>query len=191
MKGTIRANISNAEQLLIDDRKDYAEHCTMVDLMRNDLSMVRRNVRAESFRYLERINTPSGDLIQTSSRIVGRIDYDYHAHLGDVLYKLVPAGSISGAPKEKTIEIIENIESNSRGNYTSICGIYDGHTLDSGVMIRYIEKKNNELYFLSGGGITAQSNIYNEYQELLDKINVPIIRNHTYKEGANTQPFLS
>ncbi|MCL4116368.1 UNVERIFIED_CONTAM: hypothetical protein GTU68_026969 [Idotea baltica] len=191
MKGTINATLPDALSQLINNKKELAEHCTIVDLRRNDISRVSRNVRVEDFRYSETISTASGDLIQTSSKISGQLNHDYHCNLGSILFELLPAGSISGAPKAKTIEIINNIESTNRGNYTGVCGIYDGVNFDSGVMIRYIEERNNELFFRSGGGITAKSNLYKEYQELVDKINVPTTRNNTNQKRQNLQSFLS
>ena len=191
MKGTIKANILSAKQVLLKNKKELAEHCTIVDLMRNDLSMVSQNVSVDSFRYCERIKTSVGDLIQTSSSIRGQINYEYHSRVGDILYQLLPAGSISGAPKEKTVSIIRNIENSDRGNYTGICGIYDGIRFDSAVMIRYIEEQNDGLYFRSGGGITAQSNLHNEYQELVDKINVPTTGNHSYQQRSHSQSIVS
>ena len=85
----------------------------------------------------------------------------------------MPAGSISGAPKKKTIEIIDEVEGYERGSYTGIFGIFDGNDLDSGVMIRFIEKDGAEMYYKSGGGITINSIAENEYNELIDKVYVP------------------
>lgn len=180
MKGTISAQIRDAANRLINDKKEMAEHCTIVDLLRNDLSMVAHNVQVEAFRYLETIPTHYGAILQTSSKITGQLPSDYQQRIGDILYTLLPAGSISGAPKAKTVEIIQSIEEVDRGFYTGICGIYDGTDLDSGVMIRYIAEDNGQLWFHSGGGITAQSNVYHEYQELIDKIYVPIGGIHSH-----------
>lgn len=87
---------------------------------------------------------------------------------------LLPAGSISGAPKPKTLQIIREAEAYERGYYTGIVGIFDGERLDSGVMIRYLERTGGKLFFKSGGGITARSHLLREYQELIDKVYVPI-----------------
>jgi para-aminobenzoate synthetase component 1 len=87
---------------------------------------------------------------------------------------LLPAGSILGAPKKKTLEIILEAENFSRGFYTGVCGFFDGTNLDSCVMIRLIEKENDQLFFKSGGGITHLSKIKDEYQEVKNKIYVPI-----------------
>jgi len=85
----------------------------------------------------------------------------------------LPAGSISGAPKKSTLEIIKNVEGYERGFFSGVFGYYDGEKLDSGVMIRFIEQKDGELLYKSGGGITLDSNSTSEYNELLDKIYLP------------------
>lgn len=174
MKGTIDANIANAEDVILNDEKEKAEHITIVDLIRNDLSLVADYVHVSRFRYIDKIKTSDKDLLQVSSEITGTLPPDHHAHLGDILVSLLPAGSISGAPKQKTLEIIAGAEEEKRGYYTGVFGYFDGEKLDSGVMIRYIEKVNNHLYYRSGGGITTQSDAKTEYQEVIDKVYVPI-----------------
>lgn len=179
MKGTIDAAIPNAEAIILADPKETAEHNTIVDLIRNDLSTVAKSVSVERFRYIDELQTLDKTLLQVSSKIVGELPSDYAQNIGDLLFKLLPAGSISGAPKKKTVEVIKAAENYQRGFYTGIFGIFDGEKLDSGVMIRFIECINNQLYFKSGGGITTFSNAQAEYQELIDKVYVPIVRNHS------------
>ncbi len=174
MKGTIDADIEDAEQIILNDEKEKAEHITIVDLIRNDLSIVARNVKVDKFRYVEIIETHNKNLLQVSSQISGMLPEKYNESLGDIIFNLLPAGSISGAPKKKTLEIIEKTENYDRGYYTGIFGIYDGKDLDSAVMIRFVEKIEGGLYFKSGGGITFMSNPEQEYQELIDKVYVPI-----------------
>lgn len=173
MKGTIDASLLNAEHLLLNNPKEEAEHATIVDLIRNDLSKVATKVKVANYRYVEKVKTSRKELLQVSSKIEGKLPNKYQSKLGDIIFSLLPAGSISGAPKKKTVEIIKKIESNERGYFTGIVGIFDGLILDSGVLIRYIEQKNDEFVFRSGGGVTAQSNSRTEYQELLDKVYVP------------------
>jgi para-aminobenzoate synthetase component I len=177
MKGTIDASIPDAAGLLLADEKETAEHNTIVDLIRNDLAMVSEDVYVEKFRYVELLQTHKGDLWQLSSRISGKLPADYKNHLGEILIKLLPAGSISGAPKQKTVEIIQRVENYDRGHYTGIFGVFDGINLDSAVMIRFIEQENGQLWFKSGGGITSMSEVEKEYNELIQKIYVPIHRN--------------
>jgi len=88
---------------------------------------------------------------------------------------LLPAGSVTGAPKKKTVEIIRETENYDRGYYTGICGYFDGSRLDSGVMIRFIEKNENGTIFKSGGGLTVYSDPEREYREMIDKVYVPIV----------------
>lgn len=176
MKGTIDASIENAEKKLLDDPKEKAEHYTIVDLIRNDLSSVATGVRVAKFRYIEKVVTHSKALLQASSRIEGQLSSDFRDKLGDIFRKLLPAGSISGAPKPKTVQIIKDTEGYERGYYTGVFGVFDGKKLDSGVMIRFIEqKKNGSFVFKSGGGITFMSDVPSEYAELIDKVYVPII----------------
>ncbi len=174
MKGTIDANIENAEQILLSDEKEVAEHHTIVDLIRNDLSMVASDVWVERFMYIDRIKTNLGDLLQMSSQISGKLPENYERSIGAILAKMLPAGSICGAPKLKTIEIIRKTEGYQRGYYTGVFGFFDGKNLDSCVLIRYLEQENETLTFKSGGGITFLSDCQTEYNEIIQKIYVPI-----------------
>jgi len=174
MKGTIDASLAGAEQLILSDQKELSEHVTIVDLIRNDLSAVAKNVNVNRFRYIDRIKTNQKDLLQVSSEIAGDLSDDYESYIGSILISLLPAGSISGAPKKKTIQIIQEAEKEKRGFYTGVFGYFDGKNLDSAVIIRFIEQEGNDFYYRSGGGITAQSEVEKEYQEAIDKIYVPI-----------------
>ncbi len=178
MKGTIEAKNGDSEQVLLNDKKEKDEHYTIVDLLRNDLSIVAQKVRVEKFRYIDKLKTNRGEIIQTSSLISGILPNDWNKSVGDILNKITPAGSVTGAPKQRTCEIIKNIENYQRGFYTGIAGVYDGITLESYVLIRFIENENGKLYFKSGGGITTQSLPEIEYNELISKIYVPIVRNY-------------
>ncbi|GGG48973.1 putative PabA-like protein [Croceivirga lutea] len=173
MKGTIDASIPNAEELLLNDEKERQEHNTIVDLIRNDLSIVAKEVTVTKFRYLDKITTAKGDILQTSTEIRGKLAKDWQKHFSSILLNMLPAGSISGAPKPKTIEIINTAENYERGFYTGVFGIFDGENIDSAVAIRFIEKSENEFWYKSGGGITHQSNVKEEYIELLNKIYIP------------------
>ena len=180
MKGTIDADIPDAKQLILNDLKEKSEHNTIVDLIRNDLSKVAKNVRVTKFRYVDLLQTNDKDLYQVSSEIQGDLPSDWKSKIGDILIQLLPAGSISGAPKNSTVELIKNAENFERNYYTGIFGIFDGETLNSGVMIRFIEKNGEQLFFKSGGGITVFSDLNTEYQEFINKIYVPIFRNNTF-----------
>jgi len=173
MKGTIDASIPDAEKVLLADKKEESEHNTIVDLIRNDLSRVADKVAVERYRYIDRIRTAEGEILQVSSEISGKLMSGYESGLGDIICGLLPAGSVTGAPKKETLRIIEECEGYQRGWYTGIFGVFDGKSLDSGVMIRYIESTGDKLFFKSGGGITFLSDCGKEYDELISKVYVP------------------
>jgi para-aminobenzoate synthetase component 1 len=178
MKGTIDASVKNAREIIMRDQKEIAEHTTIVDLIRNDLSIIAKNVYVDKFRYIDKIKTNEKVLLQVSSRIVGKLERFYRGCIGDIIFSLLPAGSVSGAPKKRTVEIINDVEYYERGYYTGIFGYFDGDNLDSGVMIRFIENNNGNFCYKSGGGITALSNMRSEYLEMIDKVYVPVIGNN-------------
>ncbi len=173
MKGTIEAESENAAELLLKDTKELAEHNTIVDLIRNDLSLVADDVKVEKFRYLDLIKTNQKNLWQVSSEISGRLPENYAENIGDIIFKLLPAGSVSGAPKQKTVEIIKAAENYERGYYTGIFGIFDGTNLDSCVLIRFIDLSTGKMIYKSGGGITFMSDARKEYEEMIRKVYVP------------------
>ncbi len=174
MKGTIDASIANAKQKILDDEKEMAEHIMVVDLLRNDLSQVASKVRVDKFRYIEKVATNNNTLLQVSSQISGELNSNWNENIGNILSKLLPAGSITGTPKKKTVEILKRIENYDREYYTGVFGVFDGKNFDSSVMIRFIQKdKNEKLIYKSGGGITSDSCVKSEYKELINKIYLP------------------
>ncbi|MEM9340020.1 MAG: aminodeoxychorismate synthase component I [Bacteroidota bacterium] len=174
MKGTIDARLPDAKAVILNDEKETAEHVTIVDLIRNDLSQVATNIQVTQFRYVDEIQTNKKTLLQVSSEIQGELPNGWNEHLGSILRKLLPAGSISGAPKPQTLQIIRSVEKYDRNFYTGICGRFDGESLDTGVMIRFVQKKGNDFYYYSGGGITSFSKLEKEYSEMVDKVYLPI-----------------
>lgn len=174
MKGTIEKDFPNAEETILNDPKELAEHVTIVDLIRNDLSRVATGVKTKRFRFIDEIRTHQKNLLQVSSEITGRLDKNYTEKIGDILISLLPAGSVSGAPKTKTMDIIKQSEKGDRGFFTGIFGYFNGRDLDSGVMIRFMEKAEGSCFFRSGGGITVNSDPKLEYQEMIDKVYVPL-----------------
>ncbi len=174
MKGTIDANLPDAKDTILGDIKEKAEHVTIVDLIRNDLSQVATDVEVSKFRYIDELTTNEKKLLQVSSEVKGKLIPDWNAQIGSILSKLLPAGSISGAPKPETIKIIQKTEGYDRRFYTGICGHFDGNVLDTGVMIRFIKKEKSQLFYCSGGGITSFSEVEKEYQEMIDKVYLPI-----------------
>jgi len=173
MKGTRLMTTADCERLLMDDEKELAEHITVVDLLRNDLNSVADDVSVTSFRYPSYIRHGEKTIVQTSTDIRGRLRQD--KDMASVILGLLPAGSVSGAPKRMTLDIIRQAEGAPRGFYTGIAGVYDGENIDTCVIIRYIEKKEGGTFFRSGGGITVYSRAQDEYAELLEKVYVPII----------------
>lgn len=173
MKGTIDASLPEAEQVLMGDKKEAAEHATIVDLIRNDLSRVAEHVSVDKYRYIDVLHTNKGDILQTSCEISGKLSTGYQKHIGNILDAMLSAGSITGAPKDKTMEIIHEAEGYDRGFYTGVMGIYNNGELNSAVMIRFLENDGIGTYFKAGGGITSKSDCSKEYEEVLQKVYLP------------------
>lgn len=171
MKGTIDASLPDAERVLLENYKETCEHYTIVDLMRNDINMVAEDVEVARLRYVERIATSTREILQTSSEIRGKILKEKQMRLGDIILPLLPAGSISGAPKPATVDLISKSEIALRGWYTGVFGYFDGIEMQSAVMIRCLQHGDDgKLYFHSGGGVTVNSDCQEEYDELLTKV---------------------
>jgi para-aminobenzoate synthetase component I len=174
MKGTIDASLPDAEKQILNDPKEMAEHATIVDLLRNDISYFSNDVTVVRYRYVDRVKTSENSLLQVSSEISGKIKPSFSRRIGDIIFSMLPAGSVSGAPKNKTVQIIREVEKSKRGYFTGVFGVFDGEQLDSGVMIRYIERNGAGLVYRSGGGITHMSEPEPEYNELIAKVYVQI-----------------
>ena len=173
MKGTIDASLLNAKEMILNNQKEMAEHVMVVDLLRNDLSIVAKSVKVEEFRYITEIEAGDKKLLHVSSHISGELEDNWHSRIGDILNSILPAGSISGTPKRSTLDIISEVEGYERGYFSGVFGVYDGQTLDSAVMIRFVEKTEDGYIYKSGGGITIDSDAESEYDELLDKVYLP------------------
>ncbi|SFV70631.1 Para-aminobenzoate synthase, aminase component [hydrothermal vent metagenome] len=174
MKGTIDANLPQAKERILNNEKEMAEHVMIVDLMRNDLGIIGTNVKVEQFRFVEKIKAGKKELLQVSSKITAKLPSHWKDNIGSLLSHLLPAGSITGTPKKSTVNIINEVENFERNFYTGVFGVFDGKSLRSGVMIRFIEKEGNTLSYKSGGGITIDSDAKSEYEELIDKIYLPL-----------------
>ncbi len=172
MKGTAPAR-PGAKEKLLNNNKEMYEHNTVVDLLRNDLAGLSKDVTVARYRYVDLIRSGKEDLLQVSSEITGFLDFRWNENPARSLLRMLPAGSVSGAPKKRTLEIIARIEAEPREFYTGITGYFDGKKLTSAVNIRYIEKHNGKYFYRSGGGITALSNPKDEYDEYLKKIYLP------------------
>ncbi len=134
-----------------------------------------KKVRVERYRYIQKIKAGKKELLQVSSKITALLNEKWRENIGTILLTLLPAGSISGTPKRSTISIIKGVEHHKRGFFTGIFGFFDGDNLDSGVAIRFIEKNKDGFIYKSGGGITLLSDAKLEYQELKDKVYVPML----------------
>ncbi len=175
MKGTIDASLQDAEKRILNDYKESCEHATITDLIRNDLGIVSEDVWVERYRFIDRICTDRGEILQVSSDIRGRLKSEYANSPGRLILSLLPAGSISGAPKGSTVSLISEAEGQPRGFYTGVAGLFDGKILDSAVLIRYIGFcPSGIMYYRSGGGITINSRVEEEYNEMVKKIYLPL-----------------
>ena len=141
--------------------------------MRNDLSMVAADVQVRRYRYISPVKTRGRTILQCSSEISGRLPEDWRSRLGEILLKLLPAGSVTGAPKEATCRAIAEAEDMERGFYTGIFGFFNGRDLDSAVAIRFMEEDEKGMVYKSGGGITVMSRMEDEYREAIAKVYVP------------------
>lgn len=174
MKGTIDANIPNAQDYILNSPKEIKEHTATVDLLKKDLEQVANDIEVPRFRYIDRLTTSNKDLFQVSSEVVGQLKPFYRNAFGSLIDTLLPAGSILGSPKEEAKFIIDQVEGYTRGYYTGVCGVFNGESLDSCVLIRIIEKEGDDYFYKSGGGITVDSVAQNEYDEIKNKIYVSV-----------------
>jgi len=151
---------------LINSPKDRAEHIMIVDLERNDLGRVCEygSVKWHEPMVLEKYST----VFHLVSTVSGRLRNDIDAV--DCLMNCFPGGSITGAPKIRSMEIIDELEPTKRAAYTGAMGyIGFNRDMDTNIVIRTFIAKDNKLYFQAGGGIVADSDPEAEYQETLDK----------------------
>lgn len=174
MKGTINADIPDAKEKILNDPKEIKEHTIVVEQMKEELSKVARSVEVKRFRYIDHIQTNERNILEVSSELIANLPVEEKNHLGTLMLKLLPASSIAGVPKDASLALLKEAEANPRGYYTGVFGYFDGETLDSGVLIRYIEKEGDALFFRSGGGITIDSIAEREYNEVLEKIYLPL-----------------
>ncbi len=154
------------ENDLLNDEKELAEHIMLVDLGRNDLGKICKpgTVKVDELMKIVRYS----HVMHIASRVSGIIEENKTAI--DILKAAFPAGTVSGAPKIRAMEIIDELENVQRGIYAGGIGYIDlSGNLDTCIAIRTIFAKNGFLYFQSGAGIVADSIPANEYQETLHK----------------------
>ncbi|MBU4267224.1 MAG: aminodeoxychorismate synthase component I [Candidatus Altiarchaeota archaeon] len=154
------------EKELLASEKDKAEHVMIVDLERNDLGKVCEfgSIKVSEFEVIEGYST----VFQMVSTVEGVLREDVSQV--DCLRAMFPGGSITGAPKVRAMEIIEELEPTKRGLYTGSIGYlgFNGN-IDLSIVIRTFLVKDNRAYFQVGGGIVADSSPEAEYQETMDK----------------------
>lgn len=173
MKGTISADLRNAKEKLRKDEKEIEEHEWLIALLKEDLKKVATDVKVVRKRYFDLIKTKKGMLWETSSELKGCLAEDFPEKIGTLLFSLLPAGSILGYPKDRSLQILKEAEQYDRGYYTGVFGYFDGNKMESAVMIRFLENRVGKYIYKSGGGITAKSELEKEYRELIQKIYVP------------------
>ena len=154
------------EKELLADEKELAEHNMLVDLGRNDIGKISRfgSVEVEKYHCIERYS----HVIHIGSTVRGEIRDDCDAL--SAIDSILPAGTLSGAPKLRACQLINNLENNKRGIYGGAIGYIDfTGNLDTCIAIRIAYKKNNKVFIRSGAGIVADSVPEKEYQECLNK----------------------
>ena len=165
-RGKSPAEDKALEAELLADEKELAEHNMLVDLGRNDLGKISKfgSVEVESFHTIERFS----HVMHIGSTVRGRIGSNFDAL--DAIEAVLPAGTLSGAPKIRACQLIGELENNKRGIYGGAIGYvaFNGD-MDTCIAIRIAYKKNGKVFVRSGAGIVADSVPEKEYQECLNK----------------------
>lgn len=154
------------EKELLADPKEIAEHNMLVDLGRNDLGKISEfgSVHVETLHLIERFS----HVMHIGSTVKGKIRKEYDAL--DAISAVLPAGTLSGAPKIRACQLIGELENNKRGIYGGAIGYIDfAGNMDTCIAIRIAYKKNNTVFVRSGAGIVADSVPESEYQECINK----------------------
>lgn len=165
-RGKTAEEDSALEAELLADEKEKAEHNMLVDLGRNDLGKISSfgSVEVEKYMSVERYS----HVMHIGSTVRGEIREDCSA--ADAVNAVLPAGTLSGAPKIRACEIINELENNKRGIYGGAIGYLDfTGNLDTCIAIRIAFKKNGKVFVRSGAGIVADSVPENEYHECINK----------------------
>jgi len=162
--GNEEVDEAETKRLLLDE-KENAEHVMLVDLARNDLSRLCNNVKVDYFKQVHYYS----HVIHLVSEVTGKLEAGTNPFL--MLAKTFPAGTLSGAPKFKAMELIDSYEPTARSYYGGALGFmgFDG-SCNQAIMIRTILSKNNTLTYQAGGGIVAASNPANEFNEVVNKL---------------------
>ena len=159
------------ENQLLNSKKEKAEHIMLVDLGRNDLGRVCKfgTVRVRDFMHVEKYS----HVMHLVSQVEGRLLKNRDVY--DCLRATFPAGTVSGSPKVRAMQIIDELENTQRGPYAGCVGYFSfSGNLDTCITIRTILIKNNTAYVQAGGGIVADSDPEKEYQETVNKARAQI-----------------
>jgi anthranilate synthase component 1 len=154
------------EEELLADAKEIAEHVMLVDLARNDLGRIAQpgSVMVDAFKTVERYS----HVMHMVSNVKARTENGLDAY--DVIRATFPAGTLTGAPKIRAMEIIEDLEPERRGPYGGCVGYFSfTGAMDMGITIRTVMMKGSRAYFQAGAGIVADSVPEREYQEVMKK----------------------
>jgi anthranilate synthase component 1 len=173
---------SALEKELLADEKECAEHNMLVDLGRNDIGKISSfgSVKVEKYMSIERFS----HVMHIGSTVRGDIRPECDAL--DAIASILPAGTLSGAPKIRACEIINELENNKRGIYGGAIGYIDfTGNLDTCIAIRIAYKKNGKVFIRSGAGIVADSVPENEYQECVNKAKALIVALETAQGGLD------
>lgn len=150
---------------LVQDEKENSEHVMLVDLARNDLSRSCNDVHVEQYKQVQFFS----HVIHLVSKVTGKLKQN-HTFM-ELVGKTFPAGTLSGAPKVKAMQLIESIEKTNRSFYGGAIGVLDFEgNFNHAIMIRSFLSKNHSLYFQAGAGIVESSSEENEMQEVYNKL---------------------
>ena len=170
--GTRRRGVDAEEDALLKDEllrdeKERAEHVMLVDLARNDMGRIAEFGTVKVTQFMEVQNY--SHVMHIVSQVEGRKKGEYHPF--DLVSSFLPAGTLSGAPKIRAMEIIDELESVRRGLYGGATGYVDfSGDMDFCITIRTMVKKGDKVYLQAGAGIVADSVPENEYQECCNKV---------------------
>lgn len=162
--GNLQTDHLRAQELKTD-RKENAEHIMLVDLARNDLNKHCHNVRVEQFSEVQFYS----HVIHLVSKVSGELPIETQPF--DLMADTFPAGTLSGAPKYKALQLINQIEKNKRGFYGGAIGFIGfDHTMNQAIMIRSALSKNGKLRYAAGAGVVTLSHLESELQEVNNKL---------------------
>ena len=179
-RGKTKEEDQALEKGLLSDEKERAEHNMLVDLGRNDIGKISKigTVNVEKYMCIERFS----HVMHIGSTVTGQIRDDKDAV--DAVDAILPAGTLSGAPKFRACQIIQELEQSKRGIYGGAIGYLDfAGNLDTCIAIRLVYKKNGEICIRSGAGIVAESVPENEFQECCNKARAVVQAIETAQEG--------